>query len=279
MQLRHLKLPRFYLPDCPSGSVDKGRQLDFSNLQTISYLSSGCCTKEVIMGIQNVKELGISRYEIDSNGLLNNLIYLQQLETLSLTYCFSRLFPAMLKTLKLERTYLSWSYLDIIAALPNLEVLKLIDDACDGEEWHPSVRGFNKLKLLLIEFNDLKYWKATNDNFPVLERLMIRSCPHLKEVPIEFADINTLQLIQLKWCLPELRKSAARIQKEQEVLGNNPVDVCFSDPCTLGKSSMLLPNATGDLSCVLSSTLFFVTWQSKSSIQKSLTLYVEEIDL
>ncbi|PHT52043.1 hypothetical protein CQW23_06505 [Capsicum baccatum] len=136
MQLRHLKLPRFYLPDCPSGSVDKGRQLDFSNLQTISYLSSGCCTKE-------------------------------QLETLSLTYCFSRLFPAMLKKLKLERTYLSWSYLDIIAALPNLEVLKLIDDACDGEEWHPSVRRFNKLKLLLIEFNDLKYWKATNDNFPV----------------------------------------------------------------------------------------------------------------
>ncbi|KAM3383108.1 hypothetical protein P3S68_008683 [Capsicum galapagoense] len=89
MQLRNLKLPRFYLPDCPSGSVDKGRQLDFSNLQTISYLSSGCCTKEVIMGIQNVKELGIIRYEIDSNGLLNNLIYMQQLETLSLTYCFS----------------------------------------------------------------------------------------------------------------------------------------------------------------------------------------------
>ncbi|PHU08057.1 hypothetical protein BC332_24546 [Capsicum chinense] len=230
IKLRNLKLPRFYLPDCPSGSVDKGRQLDFSNLQTISYLSSGCCTKEVIMGIQNVKELGIIRYEIDSNGLLNNLIYLQQLETLSLTYCFSRLFPAMLKKLKLERTYLSWSYLDIIAALPNLEVLKLIDDACDGEEWYPSVRGFNKLKFLLIEFNDLKYWKATNDNFPVLERLMIRSCPHLKEVPIEFADINTLQLIQLKWCLPELRKSAARIQKEQEVVGNNPVDVCFSDP-------------------------------------------------
>ncbi|PHT73460.1 hypothetical protein T459_24245 [Capsicum annuum] len=32
MQLRHLKLPTFYLPDCPSGSVDKGRNLDFSNL-------------------------------------------------------------------------------------------------------------------------------------------------------------------------------------------------------------------------------------------------------
>ncbi|KAM3383122.1 hypothetical protein P3S68_008697 [Capsicum galapagoense] len=122
--------------------------------------------------------------------------------------------------------------MDIIAELPNLEGLKLMCNACVDPEWYPSVRGFNKLKLSLIEFNDLMYWKATNDNFPVLERLMIRSCHHLKEIPIEFADINMLQLIQLKWCLPKLGKSAARIQKEPEDLGNNPVDVCISDPFT-----------------------------------------------
>ncbi|KAM3216062.1 hypothetical protein P3L10_025502 [Capsicum annuum] len=164
MQLRHLKLPRFYLPDCPSGSVDKGKHLDFSNLQTISYLSPRCCTKEVILGIQNVKKLGISGYEIHSNGLLNNLVHLQQLETLSLTYCFSRLlpasakaFPATLKKLKFERTLLSWSYLDIISELPNLEVLKLMDDACLGNKWYPNVRGFTRLKILLIEHNFLEY--------------------------------------------------------------------------------------------------------------------------
>ncbi|KAM3321285.1 hypothetical protein P3S67_008487 [Capsicum chacoense] len=67
MQLRHLKLRTFYLPDCPSGSVDKGRHLDFSNLQTISYLSSRCCTKDVILGIQNVKKLGI-RQDVTDYG-------------------------------------------------------------------------------------------------------------------------------------------------------------------------------------------------------------------
>ncbi|PHT75124.1 hypothetical protein T459_18646 [Capsicum annuum] len=36
MQLRHLKLPTFYLPNPPSVSADKGRHLDFSNIQTIS---------------------------------------------------------------------------------------------------------------------------------------------------------------------------------------------------------------------------------------------------
>ncbi|PHT52046.1 hypothetical protein CQW23_06508 [Capsicum baccatum] len=92
------------------------------------------------------------------------------------------------------------------------------------------IKGLARLKLLLIENNDLKYWKSTNDNFPVLERLMIRSCQKLKEIPIECADIHTLQLIQLRKCSPELGESAAWIQKEQEDLGNNPVDVRISDP-------------------------------------------------
>ncbi|KAM3383384.1 hypothetical protein P3S68_008959 [Capsicum galapagoense] len=227
MQLRHLKLPRFYLPDCPSGSVDKRRHLDFSNLQTISYLSSGRCTNEVILGIQNVKKLGIRQDVTDygcyrDSGPLNNLIHLHQLETLSFTCCYSETFPATLKKMKLERTYISWLYLDIIAKLPNLEVLKLMGGACRGKEWYPNVRGFTQLKLLLIEYSFLKYWKATNDNFPALERLVLKECSYLKEIPIEFAEIPTLQLIELTRCLSELGKSAARIQQEQEDLGNNP---------------------------------------------------------
>ncbi|PHU08015.1 hypothetical protein BC332_24504 [Capsicum chinense] len=100
-----------------------------------------CCTKEVILGIQNVKELGICGYEADSNsiqdsGLPNNLVHLQQLETLSFIGCFhllpssAKAFPATLKKLKLRLTLLSWSYLDIIAELPNLEALKLMISAC-----------------------------------------------------------------------------------------------------------------------------------------------------
>ncbi|PHT73270.1 hypothetical protein T459_24055 [Capsicum annuum] len=43
----------------------------------------------------------------------------------------AKAFPATLKKLKLYDTWLSWSYLDVIAELPNLEVLKLMSDACD----------------------------------------------------------------------------------------------------------------------------------------------------
>ncbi|KAM3321258.1 putative late blight resistance protein R1B-13 [Capsicum chacoense] len=192
------------------------------------------------MGIQNVKELGICGYETEISSfrysrLLNNLVHLQKLETLSIIFCSklfpesAKAFPATLKKLKLENTSLSWSYLDIVAELPNLEVLKLIDGACDGKEWYPNVRGFTRLKVLLIEGYNLKYWKATNDNFPVLEHLVLKECRRLKEIPIEFAEIHTLQLIELTRCLPKLGESATRIQKEQEDLGNNPVDVRISD--------------------------------------------------
>ncbi|XP_047259877.1 phosphopantothenoylcysteine decarboxylase subunit VHS3-like [Capsicum annuum] len=59
---------------------------------------------------------------------------------------------------------------------------------------------------------------------------MLRYCYTLKEITIEFAEINTLQLIELRNCPPKLGDSAARIQQEQEELGNNPVDVRISDP-------------------------------------------------
>ncbi|XP_047252353.1 uncharacterized protein LOC124887199 [Capsicum annuum] len=206
--------------------------------------------KSELIHFKLLKVLELRHIEIDNFPLqILNLIWLSYLslqcdENLDIPQEICRLwnlqmfivqasakaFPATLKKLKLRLTSLRWSYLDIIAELPNLEVLKLMTSACDGEEWHPNVRGFARLKLLLIENNDLKYWKATNDNFPVLERLMIRSCQKLKDIPIEFADIHTLQLIQLRKCPPELGESAARIQKEQEDLGNNLVDVRISDP-------------------------------------------------
>ncbi|PHT28382.1 hypothetical protein CQW23_32007 [Capsicum baccatum] len=201
-------------------------------------------------GDSNVKKLEISGDEDDyesfwESGLVNNLVHLHQLETLSLTGSYilwprtlpastpsAKSFPTMLKKLNLTSTYLSWSYLDIIAELPNLEGLKLMGFACcgEGDEWHPIVMGFNRLKILLIERSFLKYWKATNDNFPVLERLVLSNCKCLKEIPIEFAEIHSLQLIEVDLCLIELGGSAAQIQQEQQDLGNNPLDVRISHP-------------------------------------------------
>ncbi|OIT01546.1 putative late blight resistance protein -like r1a-6 [Nicotiana attenuata] len=59
MQLRQLRLHKFYLSNPPRESDDKESYLAFSNIHTISSLSPSSCTKEVIAGIRNVKKLVI----------------------------------------------------------------------------------------------------------------------------------------------------------------------------------------------------------------------------
>ncbi|PHU08080.1 hypothetical protein BC332_24569 [Capsicum chinense] len=243
LELRHLKTKSIDLPKPPSLLVNEERFFVFSNIHTISGMKPHCCTEEVMLGISNVKKLGIcgSLYEygrFQESRLVNNLFHLHQLETLSfevevlspyenspLSIPSAKAFPVTLKKLKLIDTDLSWEDLNIIGELPNLEVLKLKYGACRGDEWHPIEGGFAGLKVLQLYESELKYWKATNDNFPILERLIITSCSELDELPIEFAEINSLRLIELKWCDPKLEDSAARIQQEQEYLGNKPVDI------------------------------------------------------
>ncbi|MCD7470258.1 hypothetical protein HAX54_009982 [Datura stramonium] len=243
-QLRHLGLDKFYLPR-PPASRDPERKLGVSNVQTISGLSLRCCNKEVITGIQNVKKLKIfgDHTEYISFGkskLLENLVLLCELERLSITFTMPLLwkikknlicpspiaFPETLKKLKLWGTCLKWEDLKIISVLPNLEVLKLVNDACISEKWYSFQGGFTRLKILLIFLVDhLKYWTAEDDDFPVLEHLEIRSCSLLEEIPIGFADIRSLQLIELSNSTPKLDNAAEAIQNKRISSGNKHIHV------------------------------------------------------
>ncbi|MCE3216964.1 hypothetical protein HAX54_009726 [Datura stramonium] len=262
-ELRHLKLRSFYLPDPPSSSIDGERNLVWSNVQSVSGLLPYCCTKKVLSRIQNIKKLCIRGhvydYSVHKEDMdFRDLVDLHQLETLSIkvdhyhvghwssrfhksaVYVPSAIhFPTKLKKLKLVGTRLPWEDLNIIGQWPNLEVLKLKPNACRGLEWSPIEGGFPRLNFLLIEGTNLKCWKATNDHFPALEHLVIRHCFHLEEIPIEFADIYSLQLIELQNCNVKLVASAGRIQEEQESLGSKAVDVrSYNDPaeCELSGS-------------------------------------------
>ncbi|XP_055802628.1 putative late blight resistance protein homolog R1B-16 [Solanum dulcamara] len=262
-QLRHLKLRNFYLPDPPSSSIDGESNLVWSNIQSVSGLIPYCCTKKVLSRFKNIKKLCIRGhvydYRVHEEDMdFRDLIDLHQLETLSIkvdryqvSHWSSRFhkspvyvpsaihFPTKLKKLKLVGTRLPWEDLNIIGQWPNLEVLKLKPNACRGLEWRPNEVGFPRLKFLLIEGTNLKCWKATNDHFPALEHLVIRHCFHLEDIPIEFADIYSLQLIELQNCNAKLLASAGRIQEEQESLGSKAVDVrSYNDPaeCELSES-------------------------------------------
>lgn len=113
----------------------------------------------------------------------------------------------------------------MVSSLPNLEVLKLMKDSFVGEEWEPTEGEFLVLKYLEIESTNLREWRVESDHFPCLERLIIRWCYKLKEVPSSVGYIPTLQSLTMQTCNVEAEDSVRLIQEEQQSLGNDALQV------------------------------------------------------
>nr|GMD75181.1 putative late blight resistance protein homolog R1A-4 [Ipomoea batatas] len=246
-QLRHLEFRNCFRVEPPSIVKEK--------LQSLYWLSIFHCTKEVISKIPNIKTLGIF-YEgrlITDNGVscngassLENLCHLSQLEALTIEAeyaipkCISlpgiNAFPCNLRKLKLSKTYLPWKdNIAAIALLPGLEVLKLKMDAFYGPEWEATEGGFQRLKFLLLENTDLKIWNAFDDEFPILEHLVLKHCENLEGIPTVFSNVTTLKSIDLEWCGQALLSCAKNIQQEHLDYGNNEIKVLNRNPQTTHK--------------------------------------------
>jgi len=196
----------------------------------------------VFSRIPNVKELGIiakcKAASSISEGLDNlccSLEHLEKLKVIGSYRCPLHLppqdnnFPQNLQKLTFERTLIPWEAMSIISMLRNLEVLKLKNFACVGEEWELIEEGgFPKLKVLLISVTNLKEWKF-DCTFPILECLLLRNCFKLKEMPKWFEDILTLRLIKLEYCYASLVDSALTIKEVQDNYGNDMLDVIDSN--------------------------------------------------
>ncbi|XP_019168264.1 PREDICTED: putative late blight resistance protein homolog R1A-4 [Ipomoea nil] len=223
-------LRHFYLDGIPF--TLEGSEVVHRNIETISWLRPKCCTEHLFTRIPNLKKLGIQgemHFENENSDGFYNFVHLGQLEKLNIKGWDLKLpysgipwatsFLPNLKKLKFVETRLPWSDMRLIGMLPNLEVLKLIN-ACVGEKWQPCEGGFRQLKRLVIESWSLEDWNAVDDHFPVLQHLELSDCRLLREIPIAFADIATLELIQLDSCLDSVSTSAKLIQDDQRSYGN-----------------------------------------------------------
>ncbi|XP_019179990.1 PREDICTED: putative late blight resistance protein homolog R1B-14 [Ipomoea nil] len=134
--------------------------------------------------------------------IINNILLLKNIRKL------------MFRKMKCE-----WKVINVLSKLPRLEVLKLHADL--GKKWEvPENVKFCHLICLKISNRNLKHWEVGADNFPKLERLFLNGCIELREIPNSFAEIPTLNLIQLEMCLHSAVMSAKQIEAEQHDYGN-----------------------------------------------------------
>ncbi|CAN4096562.1 unnamed protein product [Withania somnifera] len=130
-------------------------------------------------------------------------------------------FPQNLKNLAFGGTFLPWKDLTIVGQLPKLESLKLSYNACTGQQWEVA-ESFPRLKFLHLIDLDIQYWRASRDHFPSLEQLFLDSCSFLDSIPQDFAEITTLELIDLIDCAQSVVYSAKQIQQDiQDVYGGS----------------------------------------------------------
>ncbi|KAF3647727.1 putative agamous-like MADS-box protein AGL62-like [Capsicum annuum] len=200
-----------------------------SNLQTLANITLSDCTKDVEIGnLESVSALW--------SDCIRNLALLPQLEALKIVGLKPPVqvpklslhldaLPENLKKLTLSFTYLPWESMSSLCRLPNLEVLKLKNYAFTGPKWEHIEEGFVSLKLLLIEVSDLEEWSASNDHFPCLEHLVLKSCLRLNSIPHDLGDIPTLQIIEVENSSQSAAFSAKEIQEEQQSFGNDTLEV------------------------------------------------------
>ncbi|XP_075480811.1 late blight resistance protein R1-A-like [Primulina tabacum] len=211
------------------------------DLQTLSGLWNFKFTEEMLQRIPNIKNIDIS-YDCRclmekewSYYQLENLGNLHQLKALkirvvpdpscSVKSMFTVHFPASLKALTLGGVRIPWQELAIIGSLPNLEVLKLKDNACVGTEWEPNEDEFCQLKVLVLEGLELEHWRAESDHFPSLQRLIIRWCYCLVDIPSGLGESMTLTTIGLDECDDSVWDSANEIREIQLSYGNDDFQV------------------------------------------------------
>ncbi|KAL2514996.1 putative disease resistance RPP8-like protein 4 [Forsythia ovata] len=221
-RLRHLLFLRSYLP-YPTDALKGGTFVPLENLQTLSNVINFRWTKEVLEMMPNLKKLVIS-YEHDgrtewSSYCFDNFVHLLQLEVLKCIFfakCYIKYqdplpvnfaFPQKLKMLTLSGCRISWKHMTVVGSLSNLEVLKLKFHAFEGSVWELNDGEFRRLKVLLIHMTDLEHWNVDKTHLPSLQRLSLRYCYNLVEIPPRIGKIQTLE-IELCECSTSLVTSA-----------------------------------------------------------------------
>ncbi|KAA8535362.1 hypothetical protein F0562_030365 [Nyssa sinensis] len=285
VKLRHIQIPQ---GSSTRELTDDVYPLVLDNLQTISQVHPTKSFENVLARTPNLKKLGFCGNLISESTkcfylTFPDLTSLKYLETLKLSSLIDRQyfcsgpfnhykscvfqwdkFPPNLKKLTLKDTCLAWKEMSILGKIPNLEVLKLMHNACIGVRWETSEGGFRRLKFLKLDNLHFERWSVDSIHLPSLQHLVLSMCQQLENIPSGLGDIPTLKIIELSWCSHSAMNSAMQIQEEQQTLGNDLLNGSPTEKSPIDDSSGIL-NITREGSLVLLNHTDGIIWSSNSS--------------
>ncbi|CDP04858.1 unnamed protein product [Coffea canephora] len=216
-RLRHVRVKdrlSFNLKDLQVGISTQLNKIptQLNNLVSLSSvsLSPGEHAEEIIRRLPIVRKLSCSilrsrNYSMECTEF-PRLERLTKLMALKILYRGKGLnvsafyFPMSLKKLSLSNFFLRGDHISTIGGLENLEMI-------DGK--------FLRLKFLKLESVNIVKWNAYSEHLPSLQRLVLRRCENLEEVPVDFVDIETLQIIEVQGCGESVEMSIGRLKKEE----------------------------------------------------------------
>lgn len=159
-----------------------------------------------------------------SSDQFPKLDFLTHLESLRIIYSGSALnsaefnLPMSIKKLTLSNFGLPWNQIDAIARLPKLQILKLHSRAFEGPRWDMRDEEFQELKYLMLDTLNIAQWNASSIHLPKLQHLVVKNCKDLEEIPYDFSEIDTLQIIEIQRCKQSVEQSVRNIKEVFEVI-------------------------------------------------------------
>ncbi|KAL3501830.1 hypothetical protein ACH5RR_036279 [Cinchona calisaya] len=237
--LRHVDIRSIHSIDFSDSKLESS---PLDNIVTFSspILTCGEDTEELLRRLPRLQKLSC-RFSAPNDvpyrkrfqfPMLGSLTELHSLKVTGYFFHFKKLdkippfnFPETLKKLTLSNFRLPWIAISRIGKLPNLEVLKLHDEAFDGKTWEVEDGEFVNLKFLKLYRLNIKQLNVPTEPFPCLQRLVVQECDRLKEIPSSIGDIPSMKVIRVYRSSYTAANSARRILEEQREMGNEGLEV------------------------------------------------------
>ncbi|GAB4845918.1 hypothetical protein Ancab_024924 [Ancistrocladus abbreviatus] len=218
-------------------------------LLTLSFVWLNSDTILDLRNLNHLRKLGVAVNNADCDKFFNTVQHLDHLHTLRVgclrvgrTLYLDNISspPPMLKRLhlsscinipsawicglhhivsvKLTHSELMEDPASVLGGLPNLMELGL-DNSYKGERLHFQTSGFRKLKVLRLVFlRNMNSVLIEEGALPLLEKLFVRSCPSLKEVPSGIQYLKNLTTLGFD----EMPRALCASPQYQEIVGRVP---------------------------------------------------------